>query len=247
MILALFASLLLAQPAEVPPPAENGAEAGEVHNGQNQDASVEDAVEAADEAAEAVEEAAEEATKPPRRPPRPQPSRGRGCGSGRGERSRTRSAAAAPSPTISAASARARSADPASCAAPGAGAERPRRKGAHRLASVKIGDRPRHPHHPVVAARREPHRLGRLGEQPAARLVGRRHLVEQVAVGLGIGPNRRCRCSGASGSRAPRRPARRLPPSLRPAAAAPGRRRRPRRPRHGGRSGRAAGPDTLAW
>ena len=62
MILALFASLLLAQPAEVPPPAENGAEAGEVHNGQNHDASVEDAVEAADEAAEAVEEAAEEAT-----------------------------------------------------------------------------------------------------------------------------------------------------------------------------------------
>ncbi len=59
MILALFASLLLAQPAEVPPPAENGAEAGEVHNGQNHDASVEDAVEAADEAAE---EAAEEAT-----------------------------------------------------------------------------------------------------------------------------------------------------------------------------------------
>ena len=62
MILALFASLLLAQPAEVPPPAENGAEAGEVHEGQNHDASVEDAVEAADEAAEAVEEAAEEAT-----------------------------------------------------------------------------------------------------------------------------------------------------------------------------------------
>jgi methyl-accepting chemotaxis protein len=62
MILALFASLLLAQPAEVPPPAENGAEAGEVQNGQNHDASVEDAVEAADEAAEAVEEAAEEVT-----------------------------------------------------------------------------------------------------------------------------------------------------------------------------------------
>ena len=62
MILALFASLLLAQPAEVPPPAENGAEAGEVHEGQNHDASVEDAVEAADEAAEAAEEAAEEVT-----------------------------------------------------------------------------------------------------------------------------------------------------------------------------------------
>jgi hypothetical protein len=34
---------------------------------------------------------------------------------------------------------------------------------------------------------REPHRFGGLGEQAAAGLVGRRDLVEQLAVGLGIG------------------------------------------------------------
>ena len=62
MILALFASLFLAQPADTPPPPANG---NVPTNGASQPVSTEDAAEAAadatEQAAEAVEEAAEQA------------------------------------------------------------------------------------------------------------------------------------------------------------------------------------------
>jgi len=41
---------------------------------------------------------------------------------------------------------------------------------AHCLVPGQVRDGPRHPHHPVVAARREAHRLGGLGEEAAAGL-----------------------------------------------------------------------------
>ena len=41
----------------------------------------------------------------------------------------------------------------------------------------------------VEAARAQPHRRRRIGEQLAARLVGRGDCIEQFAVGLRIGPD----------------------------------------------------------
>ena len=59
MILAVFASLLLAQPASTPPP-EYGAETAGVQNGhQDHDATREDPGEADEAASEAAEESAE--------------------------------------------------------------------------------------------------------------------------------------------------------------------------------------------
>lgn len=51
----------------------------------------------------------------------------------------------------------------------------------------EIGDRPRDPEHAGIAARRQPHRLGRLGQQGAPGIVGSSHRLEQIAIGLGIG------------------------------------------------------------
>ena len=39
----------------------------------------------------------------------------------------------------------------------------------------------------MEAARRQPHRRGRVGEQLAPRIVGRRDRIEQLAIGLGVG------------------------------------------------------------
>lgn len=58
---------------------------------------------------------------------------------------------------------------------------------ADRLCPGKVRDRPRHAQHPRIAARRQPHRLGRLREQMAPRLVGGGYGFEQLAVDLGIG------------------------------------------------------------
>ncbi len=51
----------------------------------------------------------------------------------------------------------------------------------------QIGDGSGDPQHAVEAARRQAHRRRRVGEQLAARLVGRCDLVEQLAVGFGVG------------------------------------------------------------
>ena len=78
---------------------------------------------------------------------------------------------------------------------------------------AEIGQGARHAQHAVIAARRKPEPLGRLGQQLAAVGVGRRDLVEQLAVGLGVGAD-------ALGSRSARRwssraRARRAPPPRR--------------------------------
>src|ERR1700712_2745948 len=48
----------------------------------------------------------------------------------------------------------------------------------------EIGDRARDPQHAVIAPRGQPHLLGCLREQRAARRVGGRDAVEQIAIGL---------------------------------------------------------------
>ena len=50
----------------------------------------------------------------------------------------------------------------------------------------EVGDGPGDAEDAMEASRREPHRGRRVREQLAARLVGRRDLVEQFAVGLGV-------------------------------------------------------------
>jgi hypothetical protein len=55
------------------------------------------------------------------------------------------------------------------------------------LDSRKIGDCPRDFQHAVIASRRQPHRRGRAGQQGTAGLVGGGDLLEQRAIGLGIG------------------------------------------------------------
>ncbi len=52
------------------------------------------------------------------------------------------------------------------------------------LGAGKIRDRARHSNYAVKAAGREPHRRRCVREQLASRLVGRRHALEQLAVGL---------------------------------------------------------------
>ena len=56
----------------------------------------------------------------------------------------------------------------------------------NRLRTLEIGYTPAHSEYPVIAARRQPHRLRRLGEKLAPRLVGRRHRIEQRPVHLGV-------------------------------------------------------------
>jgi len=67
MILALYAALLLAQPAGAPPPDANGpaAEAGQNGDGRDHDVTAEDRLEAAAEAVEEAAEAAAEASEEP--------------------------------------------------------------------------------------------------------------------------------------------------------------------------------------
>ena len=73
---------------------------------------------------------------------------------------------------------------------------------ADRFGAGEVGDGPRDAQHPVKAARRQAHRRRRVGEQLAARLVGRRDAVEQFAVGLGIGAHARAIVALATGARA---------------------------------------------
>jgi hypothetical protein len=54
-------------------------------------------------------------------------------------------------------------------------------------APAQVGDRAADAQHAVIAAGGQPHRLGRLGEERAAGLVGAGDAVEQFAVGLGVG------------------------------------------------------------
>jgi hypothetical protein len=53
--------------------------------------------------------------------------------------------------------------------------------------AVEVGDRARHPEHPVVAARGQMHALGRAQQQLAAGRVGGRDPVEELALHLGVG------------------------------------------------------------
>ena len=53
--------------------------------------------------------------------------------------------------------------------------------------AVEVGDGARDTQHAVVAARGQVHALGRAQQQLAASGVGRGDLVEQLAVGLGVG------------------------------------------------------------
>jgi hypothetical protein len=58
------------------------------------------------------------------------------------------------------------------------------------LGGVEIGDGARHAQDPVIAARREAKALGRLAQELAAVCLGRRHLFQQLAVGVGVGADR---------------------------------------------------------
>ena len=53
----------------------------------------------------------------------------------------------------------------------------------------KIGDCAGDPKDSVESARRKTHRRGGVGEQLTARLVGRGHFVQQLAVRFGVGPD----------------------------------------------------------
>jgi hypothetical protein len=54
------------------------------------------------------------------------------------------------------------------------------------IGASKVGNCPRDPQNPVETACRQVHRRGSVGEELAAGLVGRRDLVEEVAVGFGV-------------------------------------------------------------
>ena len=62
--------------------------------------------------------------------------------------------------------------------------------------AVEVGDRAGDPQHPVVAARGQVHALGRAQQQLAAAGVGRRDLVEQLALDLGVGAQLGARRAG---------------------------------------------------
>ena len=55
--------------------------------------------------------------------------------------------------------------------------------------AFEIGEGARDPQHAVIAARRQPQPFGGAHQQVAPAALGRRDLVEQRAVGLGVGPD----------------------------------------------------------
>ena len=84
------------------------------------------------------------------------------------------------------------------------------------LSAGEVGDGAGDAEHAVEAACRKPHRRGSVGEQLAPRIIRRRHLVEQFAIGFGIRSRPLAHCNAEPGSAARRRraarPRRFLPP-----------------------------------
>jgi hypothetical protein len=57
----------------------------------------------------------------------------------------------------------------------------------HDVLAIEIGERARHAQHPVIAARRQPHPLRRVGQEFRSRRIGTGCLVQHLAFRLRIG------------------------------------------------------------